>query len=120
LADIHFRSIETSRLDARVGDRRGLQYRPDAGHNRFLYPRAAINLVGYARWAVTGVFLGVFVYELWDSGFHWQELYFLPILGAAQSRWQGLIPDPGRWPSFHVDVAESRGMKLCGAHGWCT
>ena len=48
----------------------------------------------YARWAVTGVFLGVF--ELRNIGFHWQELYFLPILGSCQSCRTRLVADPRR------------------------
>jgi hypothetical protein len=79
----------------------------------------------YARWVLTGVFLGVFVYKLRNLGFHWQELYFLPILGAVSLTGRGLSqirPDsPWRWlawapkltgQSFHVDVAAAQGVKL--------
>jgi type IV secretory pathway TraG/TraD family ATPase VirD4 len=79
----------------------------------------------YARWVLTGGLLGVFVYELRNTGFHWRELYFLPILGAANLAGRGLsqirTDSPWRWlawtprltgNSFHVDVAGSQGMKL--------
>jgi hypothetical protein len=79
----------------------------------------------YARSALTGAFLAVFVYELRNVGFHWQELYFLPILGAVSLAGRGLSQirsdSPWRWlawtpkltgRSFHVDVAASQGMKL--------
>jgi len=31
----------------------------------------------YARWALTGVLLAGFLYQVRTLGFHWQELYFL-------------------------------------------
>jgi hypothetical protein len=79
----------------------------------------------YGRWMLTGVFLGMFIYELRNLGFHWQELYFLPILGMLSLAGRGLKQirsnSPWQWlawtprltrQSFQVDIATAQGMKL--------
>jgi hypothetical protein len=79
----------------------------------------------YVRWILTAVFLASFIYELQKFGFRWQELYFLPILGAVTLAGHGLSQlrpeSPWRWlawapkltkHSFHIDVVSSQGMRF--------
>lgn len=68
----------------------------------------------YARWALTGVLLGMFVYELRNLGFHWQELYFLPVLGAVNLMGRGLkqVPSTSPW-RWGVDT-ETHATKFPG------
>jgi hypothetical protein len=79
----------------------------------------------YVRWVLIGIFLGIFVYELRELGFHWRELYFLPLLGAVNLVGQGLnqihVASPWRWlvwtpkltrRGLQTDVAAAQRMKL--------